>query len=434
MQSPEAKLKPIRFNQEVIGYIQYKSFTKFTDELDKQFIQYQNHAFLKIALLALALILLGTGLLAAYLRSRINRIGEHAGLLTSGDFSPQTLDKSADELGQLSNKLNLLGKTLADNQLSRQRWVSDISHELRTPVAVLQGEIEAIQDGVRKLTPASIDSLHHEILRLSRLVNDLHDLSMSDMGALSYDKASTDIVELIEEGDWQRLEQLFSNLANNSRHYTSQAGSLHVDIRKEKNNVLIQWADSSPGVEDKDLSKLFDRLYRVDSSRNRNTGGSGLGLAICKNIVEAHDGEIVASHSDLGGVLFSISFPLLKNDYCVDYGYKTLMFHNGREAQEWLLNNQARLVLLDLMLPEVDGLTICKEYRKVSDGPVIMVTAKVEEIDRLLGLELGADDYICKPFSPREVIARIKTVLRRVESTKSLIVDDLVLNENTYYR
>ena len=120
------------------------------------------------------------------------------------------------------------------------------------------------------------------------------------------------------------------------------------------------------------------------------------------------------------------------NDYCVDYGYKTLLFHNGREALDWLKSHQARMVLLDLMLPEVDGLTICKEYRKHSDGPVIMITAKVEEIDRLLGLELGADDYICKPFSPREVIARVKTVLRRVESSPTIVADGLTLNENTY--
>ena len=336
----EAMLRPIILNETEIGYLQFEPFTKFTVELDKQFIQYQNHAFLKIFFLALGFILLGAALLAAYFRSRINGIGDHAGLLTSGDFSPQTLDGSSDELGQLSHKLDILGKTLSDNQLIRRRWVSDISHELRTPVAVLQGEIEAMQDGVRKLTPDSIDSLHHEILRLSRLVNDLHELSMSDMGALSYNKEATNIVEIIQDvisshevkfddkqistnikaakesirviGDWQRLEQLFSNLANNSCHYTSNGGSVVIHISQQKDTVLIKWADSSPGVEDKDLTKLFDRLYRVDASRDRNTGGSGLGLAICKNIVEAHDGKIDASHSELGGVVFTITFPLLK--------------------------------------------------------------------------------------------------------------------------
>ena len=106
-------------------------------------------------------------------------------------------------------------------------------------------------------------------------------------------------------------------------------------------------------------------------------------------------------------------------DYCRQSGYETHMIHNGREAQEWLQHNQAQLILLDIMLPEVDGITICKEHRNNAETPIIMLTAKVEEIDRLLGLELGADDYICKPFSPREVMARIKSVLRRTENTKT---------------
>ena len=104
-----------------------------------------------------------------------------------------------------------------------------------------------------------------------------------------------------------------------------------------------------------------------------------------------------------------VKIAALLQDYCEDAGYKTHVFHDGDEALAWLKQNTARLVLLDLMLPGTDGLTICQEYRKQSDVPVIMITARVEEIDRLLGLGLGADDYICKPFSPREVIARIQT-------------------------
>lgn len=332
-------LKEIKTNGILIGYLQFESFTKFTDELDKQFIQYQNHAFLKIALVALSIILLGAALFAAYLRSRINKIGDHAGLLTSGDFSPQTLDKSQDELGQLSRKLDVLGKTLDDNRHARQRWVSDISHELRTPVAVLQGEIEAIQDGIREMSSDSVNSLHHETLRLSRLVTDLHQLSLSDVGALDYVKEPLDLVELVQSvitthqyqfdsknitvnfsstndvlmvsGDEQRLEQLFVNLANNSQHYTREKGQLEVNIKLNRDKVIVEWSDSEPGVTDEELSQLFDRLYRVEESRNRNAGGSGLGLSICKNIVAAHEGTIEAEHSAIGGITFVVTFPKL---------------------------------------------------------------------------------------------------------------------------
>jgi len=121
----------------------------------------------------------------------------------------------------------------------------------------------------------------------------------------------------------------------------------------------------------------------------------------------------------------------LLQDYCEDAGYRTEVFHNGDEALAWLIQNSARLVLLDLMLPGTDGLTICQQYRKQSDVPVIMITAKVEEIDRLLGLGLGADDYICKPFSPREVIARIKSILRRVENPRHP-VPELKLDDSSF--
>jgi two-component system response regulator BaeR len=103
----------------------------------------------------------------------------------------------------------------------------------------------------------------------------------------------------------------------------------------------------------------------------------------------------------------------LLQDYLRNDGFDTTVFHDGSEALNQLADTQPDLLLLDLMLPGTDGMTICKEVRKTSDVPIIMLTARVEEIDRLLGLEVGADDYICKPFSPREVVARVKAVLRR---------------------
>ena len=120
----------------------------------------------------------------------------------------------------------------------------------------------------------------------------------------------------------------------------------------------------------------------------------------------------------------------LLRDYCEDAGYSTVLIHDGEEALRWLKDNTAQLMLLDLMLPSVDGLTICRETRQHSELPIIMLTARVEEIDRLLGLELGADDYICKPFSPREVIARIKSVLRRVKKPE-LIKSGITLDETS---
>ncbi len=121
----------------------------------------------------------------------------------------------------------------------------------------------------------------------------------------------------------------------------------------------------------------------------------------------------------------------LLRDYCVESGFEVLVINDGAEALHWLKHNTARLILLDLMLPGVDGLTICRELRKDSDVPIIMITARVEEIDRLLGLEIGADDYICKPFSPREVVARVKSVLRRSEADPK-IATELELDDASF--
>lgn len=109
----------------------------------------------------------------------------------------------------------------------------------------------------------------------------------------------------------------------------------------------------------------------------------------------------------------------LLRDYLQQSHYKTHWIDNGDEVDEWFRNNNPDIVLLDLMLPGKDGLAVCRELRSHSQVPIIMVTARVDEIDRLLGLELGADDYICKPFSPREVVARVKALLRRVEMTRA---------------
>jgi two-component system response regulator BaeR len=122
----------------------------------------------------------------------------------------------------------------------------------------------------------------------------------------------------------------------------------------------------------------------------------------------------------------------LLQDYLVQSGYEVALLHDGSEVSHWLETNHTSLILLDVMLPGKSGMEICKEIRKDSELPIIMITAKVDEIDRLLGLELGADDYICKPFSPREVVARVRAVLRRVESKSSLAETGLNLDIDTY--
>ena len=132
-----------------------------------------------------------------------------------------------------------------------------------------------------------------------------------------------------------------------------------------------------------------------------------------------------------------IKIAQLLRDYLEKSNYTVSCLEQGDKVAPYVKQTAPTLILLDIMLPEMDGIAVCSEIRKFSNVPIIMITAKVEELDRLLGLELGADDYICKPFSPREVVARVKAVLRRmspdpVEQEKKLLVGTIRLDEKTY--
>ncbi len=255
-----------------------------------------------------------------------------------GKYTTRIPVTSSDELGQLARDFNAMALTLEQNEKERRQWVADISHELRTPVAILQGEIEQLLDGIVPVTPNAISSLHQETLRLKRLVEDLYQLSLSDSGAMTYKKERLDLVEVLSSSmeifrsefarknisigfdtgveelpfvaDRGRLKQLFANLFKNSLRYTDPKGQLAVSLAVAKNTVTMDFQDSKPGVPEQDLEKLFDRFYRVEGSRNRVSGGAGLGLAISKHIVEAHGGTISAHPSPLGGLRIKITLPI----------------------------------------------------------------------------------------------------------------------------
>ncbi|HBX12307.1 MAG TPA: two-component system sensor histidine kinase BaeA, partial [Leclercia adecarboxylata] len=265
------------------------------------------------------------------------RLVEGTHQLAAGDFTTRVDTRSQDELGKLAQDFNQLASTLEKNQQMRRDFMADISHELRTPLAVLRGELEAIQDGVRKFTPESVTSLQAEVGTLTKLVEDLHQLSMSDEGALAYQKAPVDVINILEMasgvfrerfasrdlrielslpdnavvfGDRDRLMQLFNNLLENSLRYTDAGGALRISGKCEDHRFALTFADTAPGVSDDQLHRLFERFYRTEGSRNRASGGSGLGLAICVNIVEAHGGTLRAAHSPFGGVSITVELPL----------------------------------------------------------------------------------------------------------------------------
>lgn len=335
------EFKVITDKRDIVGYLAARPLARILETPDIEFSNQQIRGLYIVAIGTALLTFFLSIPLARYLVSRINKIADGTRELTSGNYGVRIPSAADDELGELSSDFNVLARTLEENEKARCQWIADISHELRTPLTILRGEIEAIQDKVRQLTPQSLDNLHSEVLNLDRLVKDLYELSMSDIGALSYHKQRLDILDILDQSvsiyrddfrqknirlemnwdrnepiyvhaDRSRISQLFTNLLTNSLRYTEEDGVLEIRAIEKPGFVEIQFNDSEPAVSEEDMPRLFDRLYRVESSRSRVTGGTGLGLAICRNIVEAHQGTITAGPSPYHGLQIKIEIPLAK--------------------------------------------------------------------------------------------------------------------------
>lgn len=332
-------LRPIILDSEIIGYLGLFPSKELMDARDLLFVEQQTKSFGIIAIIMLGISILLTFPITIHLLRPIKILTHGTRDLIGGKYATRIPIVTKDELGRLSKDFNILAMTLEKNETARRQWIADISHELRTPLAVLRGEVEALQDGIREVKSDTLDPLHGEILHLQRLVNDLYELTMSDIGALTYKKVPMDplgilegSVELFEKkfsekgvtlnyepptgnqatilGDPDRLHQLYTNIMENSLRYTDEPGNVTISTEISDENITLIFADSSPGVAEDQLPHLFDRLYRTDSSRKRTGSGAGLGLAICTNIIEAHQGTITASRSDLGGLRIDITLPL----------------------------------------------------------------------------------------------------------------------------
>lgn len=329
-------MRAITVDGQTVGWLALVPYQQATAAADVRFQKRQLAQNWFIGLGTVILAALAAWWLARLLVTPLTRIASATHNLASGDYSVRIPVTSKDEIGGLSNDFNLLAQALAHNEQLRRSFMADVSHELRTPLSVLKGELEAIEDGVRTMTPATLASLQSEVVTLNKLVNDLYDLSLSDIGALSYRMTQVEIGDVLQStlsafqprfaerelkvetridapvmvsGDEGRLRQLFNNLLENCARYTQTAGTVRVGCRNVNSEVLIEFEDSGPGVPPDILPRIFERFVRAEASRNRSHGGAGLGLAICHNIVEAHGGKITASAAPLGGLLISIRLP-----------------------------------------------------------------------------------------------------------------------------
>ncbi len=333
---------PLEVEEEIIGYIGYVKPTDFLRSVDRLFVQQQLRAFVVINIGLIFVSFLIALIVSRWLTKPLSLLSQSAKKLASGDFKVRIENTSRDELGELCENFNELAHTLMANEHARKQWVADISHEMRTPLSVVKAQIEAMQDGIRETSDKNLGVLKDKIDSLNFLINDLYELSLSDLGALSYDKETMDAKPLFAQiaddfqermasaghtfsvfssltakdklfVDRERIVQLFYNLLENSIRYTDKPGSISLSVTRNNHSVLAYIDDSAPGVPQNNLNDIFDRLYRIEGSRNRETGGAGLGLSICKNIVDAHQGNIHAQVSELGGLKVCVTLPTGNN-------------------------------------------------------------------------------------------------------------------------
>lgn len=333
------QLHPIKHHGELIGWLGFspREDHPMRDILDQQLREQHWRTLLISSLSALVVALLASWWLARYLVTPITAIAAFAKQLGTQSPEAKLPVTRRDELGDLAREMQQLARTLSAASKARDRWLADISHELRTPLTILQGEIEALLDGIREPDSARLQALHHEVRHLHHLVEDLHTLALADAGTLHYDMAELDLSTLLQEqlslnearfqkqqislrthiipslsirGDKTRLRQVFSNVLDNSLRYTNAGGECVLTTRRHPGIIEIEISDTAPGVSDADLPYLFEYLYRGEkNSRNRAMGGSGLGLALCRRIIEAHQGSIHAMHTAAGGLSIMIQLP-----------------------------------------------------------------------------------------------------------------------------
>ncbi|MDT7784453.1 MAG: two-component system, OmpR family, sensor histidine kinase BaeS, partial [Pseudonocardiales bacterium] len=242
------------------------------------------------------------------------------------------VDGGTGEIGELAKSFNAMSEKLADTERQRQAMVSDVAHELRTPLGNITGWLEATQDGLAEPDPHLIDMLLEESLLLQRLVDDLHDLAQADAGTLRLHPEPIALEDVVDQvvnaqqnreillraettpvhttADPVRLRQALGNLVANAVRYTPPGGEVVVKLFRDKDNAVLEVQDTGTGIAPEDVQHVFDRFWRADKSRSRRTGGSGLGLAITRHLVEAHGGTVSVTSRLNQGSTFRITLPM----------------------------------------------------------------------------------------------------------------------------
>lgn len=328
---------PLVLDDQEVGKVEIGYYGPFyLSSNDLTFINTLNKLNLVAGFLSVFFALLLGILMARRLSMPISRVIGAAQMISRGYFGGRIRERSnTKEICQLTDTVNNLAQNLENQEILRKRLTDDVAHELRTPLATLQGNLEGMIDGVWQADSDRLKSCHEEIMRITRMVGDLETLARYDRDNLILDKTQLDIAALtgsvvqnfqnqyIKKGvfltfsgqveliaaDRDKMIQVISNLLSNALKYTPTGGNVDVSVAGATDSVEIIVQDNGMGIDEKDVSFIFERFYRADQSRTRLTGGSGIGLTIARAIVEAHNGKIRVQSKLNEGTEFTVILP-----------------------------------------------------------------------------------------------------------------------------
>jgi signal transduction histidine kinase len=306
-------------------------------ELERRFLETVNRAVVWAVLLVAAASLLAAALLSRWLVAPLRQLTAAAEAMSGGDLSQRVEVRTRDEAGDLARAFNHMAGDLEAAEAQRRQMTADIAHELRNPLSVVRGNLEAMFDGVYPVDVEHLGPIYEGTVLLQRLVEDLRLLTLADTGQLELIRSDVDVEQLLAgvaegaqaiaqdrgislqvnptkgplvvDGDADRLRQVLGNLLSNALRYTPAGGAVTLSARAAGGGVRFAVTDTGPGIPAGDLPHVFDRFYRGDAARDRAAGGSGLGLAIARALVEAHGGTIEVESAAGRGTTFSVELP-----------------------------------------------------------------------------------------------------------------------------
>lgn len=328
---------PLTQNGQTVGSLSISYYGPyFLSDSDFRFLSALNTVLIAVGLVSLCSALVVSGVLAGRVARPVTRTAYIAKRISKGDYSARLTDKTGTrELDELAAAINDLSGRLAEQERMRKRLTADVAHELRTPLTTLASHLEVMIEGVWEPTVQRLQSCYEEIGRLSGLVADLERLEEAEHENLALNKTRVDLMEIVRtvcgsfeadlkkknlsltaEGDSSILEadrgklcQVMVNLLSNAVKYTGEHGHIRIKVEDSEQSGVLIVEDDGIGIPEQELALIFERFYRTDKSRNRESGGAGIGLAVVKSVVEAHGGTARAEGRGEQGSRFIVTLP-----------------------------------------------------------------------------------------------------------------------------